>query len=140
MPRALGRGHSFGTPATKNPPPGEVSFIDPPVGSQMDVLAVTGPLPDRREWARAVGPVLAPYTVDWERWEVQDVDARDFPELFSDIQEGGGDGEGEDGEEGQPAGPRAAERGGEGAGAAAEGGAGGGAAATDRRAAAERRR
>ncbi|GBF88495.1 hypothetical protein Rsub_01208 [Raphidocelis subcapitata] len=106
---------------------GEVSFIDPPVGSQLDVLALTGPLPDRREWAQAVGPVLAPYTVDWEPWEIQEIDAREFPELFEDFEVG-------DEEEGEEAGPEGG--GEEGAGGAAQGGA----AAEGRQAAADRRR
>jgi hypothetical protein len=38
------------------------------------VLVLTGPLPDPAEWAAAVGPLLAPYTQDWEVWEAADDD------------------------------------------------------------------
>jgi hypothetical protein len=75
----------------------------------MDVMAVTGPLPDRAAWAAAVGPALAPYTVDWEPWEVVDVSPE---ELFGpgESDEGEDAAEASAGEPGPPAGAEAAER------------------------------
>ncbi|KAI8464383.1 MAG: hypothetical protein J3K34DRAFT_526227 [Monoraphidium minutum] len=70
---------------------GEVHYIDPPEGSQLDVIALTGPLPTRDDWGAAVGPLLAPYTVDWERWERVELEA-------SDVGLGAG-GAGEEGED-----------------------------------------
>jgi hypothetical protein len=60
----------------------------------MDVMAVTGPLPDRDAWAEAVGPALAPYTVDWEPWEVVDVSPGDFWPGWGDDEEEGEEREG----------------------------------------------
>lgn len=52
---------------------GELYFIDPPAGTGLDVMALTGPLPDSEQWAEIVGPALAPYTVDWDPWQMVDV-------------------------------------------------------------------
>lgn len=53
---------------------------------------MTGPLPDKDQWAAVVGPVLAPYTVDWEPWTIVDVSFGGAPD------EEGGEGEGQEGE------------------------------------------
>jgi hypothetical protein len=64
-------------------------------------MAITGPLPDKKEWAEVVGPVLAPYTVDWERWEVVEMTVGRLDEDGEEIDEEGEEGSGGEEEEGQ---------------------------------------
>jgi len=91
---------------------GEVHYIDPPEGSQLDVVAMTGQLPDKTAWAQSVGPLLAPYTVDWERWEFVEVEV----EGMEDEEAGSGPDQDQGNAEGQVGTSGGGEGGGDGAG------------------------
>jgi hypothetical protein len=50
---------------------GQLSYWDPPDGSGLSVMALTGPCPtieDKSTWAELVGPNLADFTMEWEKW------------------------------------------------------------------------